>query len=407
MKIIYLTFKMRNPEDTVASGSVIELDYQIREMQRRGHEVTCVTVYSVFNELGNVQLKYPTLEENISTPHLIPAQLEFYKILKKYENQADIFQIDGQFIYGGGLYRLLGGKKPVAAYIIRPPLVNDSQVSLIFQKRYGIRYEQKSPLKKLKGVIRWGIERFIFMPLFASRIDFVFCTTAGLLQEHRKFGLKPARYGILIGDTCPMDDEKQKSGFDEYTYQNHIGTNKKTVLFQSGRMARGKGFDLFIEAFSKVKNKEDFHVILGGDGPERSLVERMIKELALEKYFTLTGWVPREEYFKTLHTIDAYVFPCFGQNICSISLTEIATFGISSIVPRGTGLHWTVGDGGLTFEKDNPNDLARKIEEFGADLELRRELSRKALLRVKQPDMDINQTIPAIANILTSVAQRV
>ncbi|MEK7170551.1 MAG: glycosyltransferase family 4 protein [Patescibacteria group bacterium] len=401
MKIFFITSKLKN-QDT-ASGSVIEIDYMMRELVSLGNDVTAVTVYSRDNDLTE-KTPYGVLYEHVTTPRLIPAQLAVYRILKKYEKDADIFHIDAQYMYGGGLYRLLGGIRPLFAYLIRPPLIKDEYVSYFFQKRYQKKsWSLGGTFLALKKSIRYFIERFIFTPILANHVDYVSCLNPLLLKEHRQFGLKKANYGLIIGDTYPMDAVMRKTGITTEHYQEHAGTNEKVVLYCSGRMAPGKGYDLLLEAFARVEHKDRFKVILGGTGPEEGMVRQAIADLGLQKNVELTGWVSREKMFEYLKMTDIYVFARWGTTLSALTLMETMTFGIPLIVPRGTGLSWTAGKSALTFEPENPDDLARQIERLGADVELRRELSRQCYERLKEADIDPHQTVVAINVIMKSL----
>src|SRR3989344_5911545 len=101
MKIYFVTSKMKNIN--TAAGSVIELAYIMKELVKLGNDVSCVTVFSRFNDLTEAP-PFKLIEEHVLSPHLLPIHWNVFKILKKYENNCDIFHIDGQFMYGGGLY---------------------------------------------------------------------------------------------------------------------------------------------------------------------------------------------------------------------------------------------------------------------------------------------------------------
>lgn len=401
MKIFFITTKLKS--DNTASGSVIELDYMIRELVRLGNEVTVVTAFSRGNDLTSPP-PYRLIEEWLTASRLIPIQLGIFKILKKYERDADIFHIDGQFMFGGGLYRLFGGWRPLFAFLIRPPLVKEDYTSFIFNKRFGKKHFSFSALLSfLKKKIRFFIERFVLTPILANRVDFVSVLNPLLLQEHYRFGLHPAKLGLLIGDPYPMNEIMKRAGIDEEHYRKRTGRNSKVVLYYSGRMAPGKGYDILLAALAKVKDKKRFKLVLGGSGPEEPLVRKMIKELKLEPHVELTGWVSRDKMFEYLKMTDIYVFGRWGTTLSAISLMETMTFGIPLIVPRGTGLAWTAGKSALTFEPENPEDLARTIERLGADVELRKKLSGQCYERLKEADVDPHQTVIAMNVIMKSL----
>ena len=117
MKIFFITSKLKNPN--TAAGSVIELDYMMKELIRLGNEVTVVTVFSYDNDLINPP-PYKLIEETIRPPRQLSIQWQIFKLLRKYESEADLFHIDGQFMFGAGLYRWLGGLRPILGHEISP-----------------------------------------------------------------------------------------------------------------------------------------------------------------------------------------------------------------------------------------------------------------------------------------------
>lgn len=397
MKILFITSKLKNPN--TAAGSVIEIDYMMRELLRLGNEVTAVTLFSRINDLSEPP-PYKLIEENIYSEGQLGIQWNAFKILRKYEKEADIFHIDGHLIlYGAGLYRWLGGKKPVFAYFNRELIAWGENISIFFQKKnYSLRF-----LKYwLKQKIRWLVERFILMQ-FAKSIDYSSFLNPILCKEYYDFGLTSAYRGLIIGDPYPLDETMRSASIDKYSYRNRAGKNDKISLFYSGRMVPGKGYDLLLQGFARVKSKEKFKLIIGGAGPEETLIRKMIKDLKLEPFIELPGWVSREKLYDYLKKADIYIFTRWRRDMSSVALTEVLVFGIPSIVPAGGGLSWVAGKSALTFEPENPDDLAKQIEKLGDNLELRKELSRQCYLRLEEPDLDPHQTILAMNVIMKSL----
>ncbi len=402
MRIIFITSKLKNPD--TAAGSVIEIDYMMRELLRLGNDVTAVTVFSQHNDLSE-KPSYGLIEENINSQRLLGIQWGVFKILKKYEQEADVFHVDGHsMLYGAGLYRWLGGQVPVFAYFNREILPFGENVSYGFRERKSFLMEAAVCLKKR---IRWLVERFILMR-FAKRIDYASFLNPILCKEYYDFGLSAAKNGLIIGDPYPIEETMRRAGITEYSYTertNRRGGDKIT-LFYSGRMAPGKGYDLLLRGFSLVKNKGRFKIVLGGSGPEEPQVRKMIKDLGLESYIELPGWVSRGGLFENLKKSDIYVFTRWRRDMSSVALTEVLVFGLPSIIPAGGGLEWVAGKSGLVFEPENPEDLARQIEKLGTDSGLRIKMSGECYRRLKEPDLDPRQTIAAMNVIMKSLVFR-
>ena len=167
--------------------------------------------------------------------------------------------------------------------------------------------------------------------------------------------------------------------------------NKKIgpiTLFYSSRMAPGKGFDLLLTAFSKLKHKENFHLILGGTGPEKNAIKQMISDFGLDSYVEMPGWVTRERLLEMHKEVDIFVQAHWRTDNTSISLSYAMAFGLPSILPGGGGLEWVAKKSALYFKDEDTDDLAAKIEQLGNSADLRAELSRNCYKRLAEDEMN-------------------
>ena len=172
-------------------------------------------------------------------------------------------------------------------------------------------------------------------------------------------------------------------------------------------MAPGKGFDLLIKAFSEIKNKEKYRLILGGDGPEKENIERMVRDLDLDRFVEFPGWVKKEEVFEFYKKADIFIQARWRSELTSVSLSYALAFGLPSILPGGGGLSWVAGPSALYFEDNNHIDLADKIEKLGDSDELRRNLSMSCSERLSEDEMNhrwqVSRWNNAMKNLLNDI----
>ena len=242
-------------------------------------------------------------------------------------------------------------------------------------------------LVRIKKNLRFYIEKYIGMPI-ASNIDLMLFTNPHLKKSYENFGLRMKTGRVLIfGDSVDVRKNMKEHGVTEDYYVKRNKISEKLNIFYSSRMVPGKGFELLINAFSKIKNKEKFNLILGGTGPRESMIKKMVKELGLDPYVAFPGWVAREEIFNSYKKADIFVQPRWRRDLTSMSLIDAMTFGVPIVAPGGGGLEWDAKNSALYFKDGNADELAHRIEELGNNRELRAKLSKACYKRLAENEM--------------------
>ena len=384
MRILFISFKLNFK---TAGGSIEELDLLMQTLQNLGNDVKTITAFSASNVILEKR-PYEVIEEQITSKRLFGIAWQLYKILKKYEKMADIFHIDGHiFLYGAGLYKLLGGRIPVAAYFNYYLMCwDDTAISMALQPKENIFVREK---KK----IRWLIEKYIGMPL-ANRIDVFAFVSPNLKTVYEDFGLRKDPNTFVIGDLIDFGKIMLENGISEDTYLNRNKRAGPFLLFYSSRMIRGKGFDLLLHGFARVRNKENFKMVLTGTGPEAETLKKIAKDLRIEKYVEFPGWVSWPRLLQYNKEADIYIQVGWKPEGTSISQLYAMAFGVPSILPGGGGLEWQAKDTAIYVKNGAHDDLARAIEKLAGDYDLRAELSRNCYKRIREDSMNYQKQIP-------------
>jgi len=383
MKIYFITSKLNF---LTSGGSIEEFDLMIRTLQKLGNEVVVITAFSNLNKIP-LPLPYQVKEEFISGWGLLDLQKGVYRIIKKYESDADFFHIDGHlFLYGAGFYRKIGGKVPISAFFNRELSCWAQNQSTLF----GVG--KKSLGKYLKEKIRWNIEHFIGM-FFASAIDVKSFISPMYQEVYERFGLDCRKQSLILGDPIDFPKLIQENGITEMSYRNRIKKEGPIILFFSSRMAPAKGFDLILAGFARVKNKEHFRLVLGGDGPEKEKIHQLASDLGIMKYIEFTGWMSREKLYEYYKKADVFIQVGWRPEGTSISLLYAMAFGLPSIVPERSGLAWQAGGSALHVINGDHEGLARQIERMGESKELRAELSKNCYARINDDQLNHEKVI--------------
>ncbi len=384
MRIVFITSKLNFK---LGGGSTGEIDILARTLQSFGNTVTIVTAFSNLNCFLE-PVPYKVIEENLNVARQLSIQTKVYSLLEKYAKEADIFHVDGHiFLYGAGLYRLLCGEVPVVALYNRELTAWPENVSSLLSA-----VPEDSFLKALKKKTRAAIEQYGLMHV-ANAIDLHAFTNPVLRDSYRDFGMVTDSKSVVLGDPYDYHGLMQATGVAEDTYRLRNKKSGPLTLFYSSRMAPGKGFDLLVTAFSKIKNKNDFKLVLGGSGPEEEAIHALVEHLGLAPYVQFTGWMTKEELHQRLKEADIFIQAAWRRDMTSMALSTAMVFGLPNILPGGGGLEWVAGGGALYFAEGDTDDLARKIEQLGADPELRSRLSAGVVARINSDEMNYQHRI--------------
>ncbi|TSC87213.1 MAG: glycosyltransferase [Parcubacteria group bacterium Gr01-1014_8] len=354
MRVTFVTSKI-NLES--AGGSVPDLDLKVRDMQALGEDVQVVTVFSELNKLEN--LPYTVIEESISSPKTLhKIHWKILQILRKHQQSTDVFHIEGQFAYGGALYRILGGK-PVVAFYNRESLAWNAST---FRAR-----------------IRQYIERFL-NKFLAPHIDHFIFTTPQLAARYRAFGIR-----------IPSSNHSVMPDFVDNTLLQKLPHEKKdnvVRIFASGRMIQDKGFNLLVDALALLpkQQREMIAVTLSGDGPEREALQEQARARGIGNTVHFPGWVSKHEMHATLANCDIFIYPRFHKELSSVLLLEALAVHRPVVVPEGGGLEWLAGEATLTFKDNDAVSLAKAIEKLVESPNMRETLSHAAAKRISEFD---------------------
>jgi glycosyltransferase involved in cell wall biosynthesis len=94
------------------------------------------------------------------------------------------------------------------------------------------------------------------------------------------------------------------------------------VVFWAGRLDRVKGLPVLIRAFSGLTRKTPAHLLLAGDGPLRTSLERLVDKLGIASMIRLLG--SRSDVPSLLKMADLFVFPSRTEGLPNALLEAMA-----------------------------------------------------------------------------------
>lgn len=156
---------------------------------------------------------------------------------------------------------------------------------------------------------------------------------------------------------------------DENYFNPEPPAHIKSHLFRFltiSSLVSGKGIDDLIEAtrLLVLQVGKRFEVIIGGDGPTRSDLEKRVVEYGISDLVRFTGFLKRFEVREWINKSDVFVLPSHGETF-SVALVEAMACGKPVIATRCGGPEFIVTpETGLMVDVSNPSSLASAMESF-------------------------------------------
>lgn len=141
---------------------------------------------------------------------------------------------------------------------------------------------------------------------------------------------------------------------------------EENLFVMVGRLEKRKHYEHAIMAFKiAVKYKPEINLIIIGDGPLKSNLVRLIKDLSLEKNVTLLGAVDEQTKLDLLSRAQALIHLGYPEGF-GIVIVEALAMGVPVVTYNVPPMNEIIVDKvhGVLVEKDNIGDLAKTLVSF-------------------------------------------
>jgi len=176
--------------------------------------------------------------------------------------------------------------------------------------------------------------------------------------------------------------------------------SRKKIILGVGRLIDLKGFDLLIQAFSKV-NANEWKMIILGVGPKKKELKELVTKFNLDDKIQFLGVTKEiEQYYKSA---SIFVLPSRTEGFPN-ALCEAMGYGCACVAfDCLTGPRDIINDGvdGILVKPENITDLTCAIQKLVDNPELRLSFGSKAKNIVKR--LDINILSKKWVNIIDSI----
>ncbi|MBN8431787.1 glycosyltransferase [Microbulbifer salipaludis] len=191
---------------------------------------------------------------------------------------------------------------------------------------------------------------------------------------------------ITVVPNCVHTDRFTPHNKDEELGKRLGISRKDVVIGYIGSIVNYEGLDDLFKALRLLVDREvvNFHALIVGDGAVLPQLKRLVSELRLESFVTITGRVPHEEVQAYYSLVDIAPFPRKPYEVCEkvspLKPFEAMASEKAVLVSSCAALTEIVENEktGLVFEKGNIIDFSSKLESLIQKPDLRVLLGQNA-----------------------------
>ncbi|GAC1344462.1 MAG: glycosyltransferase family 1 protein [Isosphaeraceae bacterium] len=155
---------------------------------------------------------------------------------------------------------------------------------------------------------------------------------------------------------------------------------RKPFIFYIGGWEERKNIPCLVRGFAASGINDVELVLAGGKDEQRADLVALAQSLGVDDRLRLLGWITDEElpvlFAEALCFVYPSVYEGFGLQIC-----EAMAMGCPTLASNVTSLPEVLGDGGETFDPNDPETLGRLLRRVAEESSFRAELADRAKRR--------------------------
>ncbi|WP_456396889.1 glycosyltransferase family 4 protein [Thermococcus sp.] len=175
-----------------------------------------------------------------------------------------------------------------------------------------------------------------------------------------------------------IDTDFWKPSEDREEWKETIGLSGVVVITTS-RLTKRKRIHVIPEIARRIKEEygKGITFLIIGDGPERSNIERLIREYGVGDIVKLLGRQPRVKVREYLQASDVYLSPTVYEAF-GIAALEALACGVPVVANNHGGISEIVEHGRTSLVSNNDHELVQNLMSLIANEERRQEMGKNA-----------------------------
>lgn len=318
-------------------------------LQRRGHDLEVVVTAGAAPAPRPYAVRWTPRRLPVGVRHVHAAAL-----VAARARRADVVYSTGMFVRTAVAARLT--RTPYVLKLTGDPAFERARARGLALGEVGAWQARRGLLPRALGAARdWSV----------SGAAHVYCPSAYLRELAIGWGAPPERVEVLPNPAPAVPELPSRAEL-----RRSFALHGATLAF-AGRLTAQKALDV---AFEAVARTPDVELVVAGDGPERTRLERVAADRV-----RFLGPLGRDEVLRLFAAADAAVLSSAWENFPH-SVVEALAVGTPVIASDVGGVAEVVRDGenGLLVPPGDAAALADAVKRFFADAGLRRRLAAAA-----------------------------
>lgn len=365
MRIAMLTNNYR----PFVGGVPISVERQAQELIKLGHDVTVFAPY-----YGDTKAEREALlrEDEAALENVVR-----YRTRRKKMDNGMVYPA----VFPEEIPRAFENETFDCIHVHHPMFVGPLGVKL--GKRYGIpviftchtRYEDylhyipafrvnDSGFGVKKKAVEWIRTAVIpsYMRWFANQCDLVLAPSAGMQRVLRSYGMKSrsAVFPTGLEENFFLTDKTRAMQI-----RQKWGGGKKYLLVTVSRLEKEKNYGFLLRGIAEIRDRigDDFHVLILGDGSQKSELKVRASLLGIQDMVTFAGNIKNDEVRDYLEAADLFLFASTSETQ-GIVLAEAFAAGTPVVAVRAVGTDDIIENGvnGFLTEEEEKEWAARAAE---------------------------------------------
>lgn len=222
---------------------------------------------------------------------------------------------------------------------------------------------QESTWTKMREHMR-GRHRWL-NPILARRLlprtDHIIAVSKGVAEDLvQSLGLDPVKISVIANPVIDSGFAKRLTAPPPHTWLTDGGP---PVIVAVGRLVYAKGVDVLIDAFALLREWTSARLLIFGEGPERSSLERRVCALGLHRQVLLPGYI--DNPLPAMARASVFALPSRWEGL-GVVLVEALTAGATVVASDCSSGPAEVLDGGRfgrLVPPEDPQALAQALFE--------------------------------------------